>query len=114
LRPPSRRPEVVVGEIDGVVLGDDDVVGSAETLAVVRPARQLRARRPVLLEAHHGAVVVGAPDQAPLRVEAGAARPDEQHVRPPLRVCVPAVIDVGAGVARLSMNTDTVLSAAIL
>ena len=74
--------------------------GPLKRLPSFEPARQHRARA-VLLEAHHGAIVVGAPDQTTLRVEAGAARADEQHVRAPAARLRAGVIDVGAGVAGL-------------
>ena len=95
------QPEVVVGEIHAVVLGDDDVVRAAEALAVVRPARQLRARVPSFSRRITARSLSAHQMSAPLRIEAGAARADEQHVRAPGARLGAGVVHVGARVARL-------------
>src|SRR5690606_29148188 len=76
----AAQTEVRVGHVHGVVARDGDVVRAAEATSVRRAGREHRARA-VLLEPIDGTVVDGAPDQAPLRVEARAARADQEHVR---------------------------------
>ena len=61
-------------------------------------ARQHRARA-VLLQPHDRAVVVGAPDEPALRVQARAAGPDQQHVRAAAARLRAGVVRRRAGVA---------------
>jgi hypothetical protein len=61
----AAQAEVVVGEIDAVVAAHGDVVRPAEAAAVGGARREHRAAA-VGLEAHQAAVVVRAPDHAPL------------------------------------------------
>ena len=96
----AAQTEVVVGEIDGVVARHDDVVRAAEALAVRCAGGEHRARA-VLLESHDGAVVVRAPNQPTLRIQARAARPDQEHVRAAAARLRAGVADVRAAVAGL-------------
>ena len=107
------QTELVVGEIDGIVARHDDVVRAAEALAV-RCADDSTVRAAVLLEAHDGAVVVGAPNQPALRVQARAARPDQEHVRAAAARLGAGVADVRPAVAGLLNEHGHFLSAAIL
>ena len=74
--------------------------GPLKRLAVGRAGGQHGART-VLLEAHHRAVVVGAPDEPALRVQARAARADQQHVRAAAARLCAGVAHVRAGIAGL-------------
>src|SRR5262249_29502653 len=74
------KSEIVVREIHRVIGCDGDVVRAAEPLTI-DPARK-NGMRPVLLEAHQLAIIIGTPDETTRVVHARTRRTDEEHMAP--------------------------------
>src|SRR6185437_8292784 len=69
---------VRVGEVDGTVMSDGNVVRAVESLALV--SGREHGARAVLLQAHEGAILACAPDHAALPVDTGAVGSHQGHV----------------------------------